>query len=107
MAQMTQKELDDLIDTKVEAKLKETEVERKSANQVLMQEIRADAEKKAFDKGYKEEPAIIKMAKIVRLAAVSVHIHFIACQLPDLCIRLRRNQRALGIAPAAQTAHAD
>jgi len=71
MAQMTQKELDDLIDNKVEAKLKETEVERKSAQQVLMNEVRAEAEKKAFDKGYKEEPAIIKMAKLVRLAGAA------------------------------------
>jgi len=71
MAQMTQKELDDLIESKVEAKLKETETERKSAQQVLMNEVRAEAEKKAFDKGYKEEPAIIKMAKLVRLAAAA------------------------------------
>lgn len=69
MPQMTQKELDDLIDNKVEAKLKETEVERKSALQAKLTEIREEAEKKAMNKGYKEEKPEVKLAKLVNLYA--------------------------------------
>ena len=69
MPQMTKEELDSLIAKQVEAKLKETETERKSALQAQLTEIREAAEKKAMAKGYKEEKPEIKLAKLINLYA--------------------------------------
>lgn len=69
MSQMTKEELDSLIAKQVEAKLKETETERKSALQAQLTEIREAAEKKAMAKGYKEEKPEIKLAKLINIFA--------------------------------------
>lgn len=73
MPQMTKEELDALIDKQVEAKLTEklaeSEKAKKSELQEKLTEIRAEAEKKAMNKGYREENAEIKLAKLVNLFA--------------------------------------
>ena len=73
MPQMTKEELDTLIDKQVEAKLTEKLAEsdkaKKSELQEKLTEIRAEAEKKAMNKGYREEKAEIKLAKLVNLFA--------------------------------------
>jgi HK97 family phage major capsid protein len=71
MAQMTKEELDALIEKSVEAKVQEkvkaAEAEQKSALRAEFQEAYEAAHQEAEHKGYKEEPAIIKMAKLVNL----------------------------------------
>lgn len=73
MPQMTKEELDALIDKQVEAKLEakmaEAEKANKSALQEKLTEIRAEAERKAMNKGYREEKDEIKLAKLVNLFA--------------------------------------
>ena len=67
MAQMTKEELESMIAAGVEAKLKDTKAEQKSALRAEMQEAYEAAHQENERKGYKEEPAEIKFAKLVNL----------------------------------------
>lgn len=67
MAQMTKEELESMIAAGVEAKLKDTNAEQKSALRAEMQEAYEAAHQENERKGYKEEPAEIKFAKLVNL----------------------------------------
>lgn len=69
MAQMTKEELDSMIAKSVEDKLKEKETAQKSVLRQEMQEAYEAAHQENVAKGYKEEPAIIKAAKLVNVFA--------------------------------------
>jgi HK97 family phage major capsid protein len=67
--EMTKEQLDALVAGQVEKKLAEKAAEQKSALRADMQEAFEASQKVVQAKGYKEEPAILKFAKLVRLAA--------------------------------------
>jgi len=67
--ELTKQELDDMINKSVDAKVKEKEVEQKSKLREEFQAVYEDSQRHTESKGLKQESALVKMGRLVRLAA--------------------------------------